>query len=89
MEHVERLLESSMLAHMNMLRIWGGGLYHPEWFYDMADRFGILLMHGMMDRYASRCNNTYMPLVLMPRCRFHVLMFAVSNYTRLYDRGAA
>jgi len=52
MERTERMLESSAVANINMLRIWGGGRYLPEWFYEMADKFGILLMHGMAVKQA-------------------------------------
>ncbi len=45
---VRDLLESAKAANMNMLRIWGGGQYEPDWFYDMCDELGILIWHDFM-----------------------------------------
>lgn len=42
-EHLEYLIKSARDAHMNMLRVWGGGLYESESFYDLCDRYGILI----------------------------------------------
>ena len=42
-EYLEGLIRSSVDAHMNMLRIWGGGFYEEEDFYDLCDRYGILI----------------------------------------------
>ena len=47
-ERLERLLRSTQLANMNMLRIWGGGIYERDSFYEMADRLGIMLWHDFM-----------------------------------------
>lgn len=41
--HLEYLIKSAADAHMNMLRVWGGGLYESESFYDLCDRHGILI----------------------------------------------
>ena len=36
------LLLSAKEAHMNMLRVWGGGIYESDYFYSVADEMGIL-----------------------------------------------
>jgi beta-mannosidase len=41
--YLEHLIRSSAEAHMNMLRVWGGGFYEEERFYDLCDRYGILI----------------------------------------------
>ncbi|MBD8065306.1 glycoside hydrolase family 2 protein [Devosia sp. PTR5] len=45
---IRDLLESAKAANMNMLRIWGGGQYEPDYFYDLCDELGILLWHDFM-----------------------------------------
>ena len=47
-EKLERLLMSAKLAGMNMLRVWGGGVYERDSFYEIADRLGIMLWHDFM-----------------------------------------
>lgn len=45
---VEDLLTSAVDAHMNMIRIWGGGFYEPDWFYDLCDRLGLMVWQDFM-----------------------------------------
>lgn len=45
---VRDLLESARAANMNMLRVWGGGQYEPDWFYDMCSELGILVWQDFM-----------------------------------------
>jgi beta-mannosidase len=45
---IRDLLESAKAANMNMLRIWGGGQYEPDYFYEMCDELGILIWHDFM-----------------------------------------
>ncbi|HTE19637.1 MAG TPA: glycoside hydrolase family 2 TIM barrel-domain containing protein, partial [Armatimonadota bacterium] len=42
-ERYERLLRLARDAHLNMLRVWGGGLLEKELFYRLCDRFGIMV----------------------------------------------
>lgn len=41
--YLEGLIRSAADTHHNMLRVWGGGLYEEERFYDLCDRYGILV----------------------------------------------
>jgi beta-mannosidase len=45
---IRDLLDSAKAANMNMLRIWGGGQYEPDYFYDLCDELGILIWHDFM-----------------------------------------
>jgi beta-mannosidase len=47
-ERYEYLIRSAAESHQNMLRVWGGGYYEDERFYDLCDRYGILLWHDFM-----------------------------------------
>lgn len=42
------LLEEAIEANFNMLRIWGGGLYEKDIFYDLCNEKGILIWHDLM-----------------------------------------
>ncbi|CAD7022885.1 beta-mannosidase [Pseudorhizobium endolithicum] len=42
-EKTENLLRSAADAHMNMIRVWGGGFYEHDWFYDLCDRLGLMV----------------------------------------------
>ncbi len=46
--HYEMLLTAARDVNMNMLRIWGGGLYEHDVFYDLCDRLGILIWQDFM-----------------------------------------
>ncbi|MGM0432676.1 MAG: glycosyl hydrolase 2 galactose-binding domain-containing protein [Spirochaetota bacterium] len=41
-------LQSALQAHMNMIRVWGGGLYEKEEFYRLCDRLGLLVWQDFM-----------------------------------------
>lgn len=42
-EKLEFYIRSAQEANMNMLRVWGGGYYETDRFYELCDRFGILV----------------------------------------------
>ncbi|PKL10428.1 MAG: beta-mannosidase, partial [Spirochaetae bacterium HGW-Spirochaetae-8] len=44
----QQLLQDAIEAHMNMLRLWGGGMYEHECFYELCDEKGLLIWHDCM-----------------------------------------
>ncbi len=47
-ERIDHLLGSAVHANMNMIRVWGGGQYESEDFYDLCDQKGLLVWQDMM-----------------------------------------
>ena len=42
------ILQSAKDANMNMIRLWGGGSYEKEEFYDLCDELGLMVWHDLM-----------------------------------------
>ncbi|WP_306640135.1 beta-mannosidase [Sanyastnella coralliicola] len=42
------LLIDAQAANMNMLRVWGGGIYERDLFYDLCDSLGIMVWQDFM-----------------------------------------
>ena len=47
-ERFRDLLESAAAANMNMIRLWGGGQYEKDEFYDICDELGLMVWHDQM-----------------------------------------
>ncbi|XP_063539308.1 beta-mannosidase isoform X1 [Cydia strobilella] len=45
---VDELLVSAREAHMAMLRVWGGGVYESDYFYQRCDQLGILIWQDFL-----------------------------------------
>lgn len=44
----QRLVRFARHLNCNMLRIWGGGIYEPDEFYEECDRLGITIFHDFL-----------------------------------------
>ena len=47
-ETYARVVRSAVDTHMNMIRVWGGGVYEDERLYDLCDENGILVWQDFM-----------------------------------------
>ncbi|HJC44075.1 MAG TPA: glycoside hydrolase family 2 protein, partial [Candidatus Mediterraneibacter gallistercoris] len=47
-ERTQRLLEDCRLANFNSIRVWGGGFYPDDWFYDLCDELGLVVWQDFM-----------------------------------------
>jgi beta-mannosidase len=45
---VRDLIESAKAVNMNMLRVWGGGQYEPDYFYELCDELGLMVWQDFM-----------------------------------------
>jgi beta-mannosidase len=46
-------MELAQKSNLNMIRVWGGGIYEPEDFWDACDQAGMLVWHD----YAFACGD--------------------------------
>ncbi len=47
-EKYEHIIKSAHDSNFNMLRVWGGGIYEKNIFYDLCDKYGILIWQDFM-----------------------------------------
>lgn len=47
-DRIEYLVKSSVRANYNCLRVWGGGYYPSDTFYNLCDRYGLIVWQDLM-----------------------------------------
>lgn len=46
--YYHKIFDNLLKANMNMIRVWGGGIYENDYFYQLADQKGILVWQDFM-----------------------------------------
>ena len=54
-ERTKALLESCKAAHFNAVRVWGGGFYPDDDFFDLCDEMGFVVWEDLMFACANYC----------------------------------
>ena len=80
-EYIEGLIRSAAETHQNMLRVWGGGFYEEERFYDLCDRYGILVWQEFIFSCSAYPLND-------PEFLENVHVEAIQNIRRLRHRAS-
>jgi beta-mannosidase len=44
----EKLIRSCIKANFNSIRVWGGGYYPEDYFYDLCDEYGLVVWQDLM-----------------------------------------
>ncbi|MBE0662240.1 MAG: glycoside hydrolase family 2 protein [Bacteroidales bacterium] len=47
-EDYQAIIDMAVASNMNMLRVWGGGIYEKDIFYELCNRHGLLVWHDFM-----------------------------------------
>ncbi|KAM4900010.1 beta-mannosidase isoform 5-T9 [Sylvia borin] len=87
------LLKSAADANMNALRVWGGGVYEQDEFYDICDEIGIMIWQDFMfacalyptdQNYLESVRAEVSHQVFYPRVKalFHIVCFSLTDCVR-------
>lgn len=47
-EQIEKYILIAVKSNFNMIRVWGGGYYETDYFYELCDKYGILVWQDFM-----------------------------------------
>lgn len=69
---IDALLDRAVAANLNMLRVWGGGIYEHPRFYERCDELGMLVWQDFMFACATYPEDDPMPVLVEREAREQV-----------------
>ncbi len=69
---IDRLIDLAVDANLNMLRVWGGGIYEHPRFYERCDELGMLVWQDFMFACATYPEDAPMPELVDREARAQV-----------------
>ena len=81
-------IREAVQANLSMLRIWGGGIYESDYFFDLCDRNGIMIFQDFMlacgiypqdDRFLALVHREAVQIVRKYRNRASLVMWSGDN----------
>lgn len=95
-DYMNSVLSSAVTAHMTMVRVWGGGIFPQQSFYDMCDEKGLMVWQEMIFACAQYpINDEFLSDVRaeirhqLRRLGFHpsIMVWSGNNENGIYDKG--
>ena len=94
-ERTKKLLEDCLFANFNSIRVWGGGFYPHDYFFELCDEMGILVFLDMMfacTAYAATkefCENIKAEVTdNVRRFRHHACIAVLSGNNEIEEQAA-
>ncbi|HEX9998341.1 MAG TPA: hypothetical protein VGB45_14480 [Abditibacterium sp.] len=75
-KRLEARLNQACEAGLNMMRVWGGGIYETDEFYDLCDQKGLLVWQDFLFACAAYSEESPMKELVESEARFNVARLA-------------
>lgn len=71
-DQYDRLFDDLVESHSNMVRAWGGSIYESDYFYELADRLGIMVWQDFALACAAYPEDTQTQAEIEAEAREHI-----------------
>ncbi|AEI12929.1 glycosyl hydrolase 2 galactose-binding domain-containing protein [Cellulomonas gilvus] len=86
-DRLARRIDQALGAHLNLLRVWGGGIYESEDFYELCDERGVLVWQDFLLACAAYPEESPLLEELTAEAREHVVRLASHPSLVLWNGG--
>jgi beta-mannosidase len=86
-DRLARRLDQALGAHLNLLRVWGGGIYESDDFYDLCDERGLLVWQDFLLACAAYPEESPLWEELEAEARENVVRLAPHPSLALWNGG--